>query len=153
MSQDYHDKIDDSGCYFCARQTDIEAHHIVPQRFNGSDSRENLVGVCERCHKKLERLYDKRFYEQLGITDEQGERHHHYPCAWCGDEQVDCKVEFKDGNTEWICLNCATRSVGGRRTVIEDTTGKYEHREQWVRYAEYPLQSMTPRGFEVTDDD
>jgi len=54
-------------CYLCGNPHDelFERHHIVPTRFEGSDEAKNLVDVCPTCHRKLERLYDHRFYEQL----------------------------------------------------------------------------------------
>ena len=59
-------------CYFCHEPDThlLEAHHIVPQRFGGSDDAENLVRVCPNCHERLERLYDGRFYDALGIETE-----------------------------------------------------------------------------------
>jgi hypothetical protein len=52
-------------CHFCSESGVTESHHIVPQRYDGSDRDENLVDVCPTCHEKLERLYDDRFYQQL----------------------------------------------------------------------------------------
>jgi len=56
-------------CYFCREDgpAALETHHIVPRRHNGSDREKNLVTVCANCHRKLEALYDKRFYEVLGV--------------------------------------------------------------------------------------
>lgn len=56
-------------CYFCLSEERevLEEHHVVPRRFDGSDDDENVVRVCPTCHQKLERLYDKRFYSELGI--------------------------------------------------------------------------------------
>ena len=59
-----------SGCYFCGGGEGVlESHHIVPQRFGGSDAGENLVDLCPTCHERLERLYNKRFYRSLGVGD------------------------------------------------------------------------------------
>ena len=54
-------------CYFClSEETEVlQEHHIVPRRFDGSDSTKNLVRLCPTCHEKIERLYDSRFYEEL----------------------------------------------------------------------------------------
>lgn len=76
----YRSKVDTSECHFCPRKDSVEVHHVVPRRFEGMDRRDNLVAVCERCHKKLEALYDKRFYEKLGIEDEKGSRESHIEC-------------------------------------------------------------------------
>lgn len=56
-----------SSCYFCpeTESTAIESHHIVPRRFGGSDTEENKVDVCANCHRKLEALYDTRFYKKI----------------------------------------------------------------------------------------
>jgi len=67
-------------CYFCGAFGGIEEHHVIPQRFGGPDTPENIVGLCETCHNKLERLYDTSFYEWFGIDDEQGERRFHTRC-------------------------------------------------------------------------
>jgi len=56
-------------CYFCDEPECLENHHIVPRRHGGSDRLENLVTVCPTCHRKLEKLYGRRFYERLGIPD------------------------------------------------------------------------------------
>jgi len=52
-------------CYFCGSDGPIETHHIVPDRYEGSDANQNLVDLCPTCHERLERLYDKDFYKQL----------------------------------------------------------------------------------------
>lgn len=58
-------------CYFCDNQDTelLETHHIVPRRFGGSNTADNLVDVCPTCHRKLERLYDNRFYHELGVEE------------------------------------------------------------------------------------
>jgi len=62
-------------CYFCLSEERhiLEEHHIVPRRFDGSDDNENLVRVCPTCHEKLERLYDSRFYDELGVENSDSE--------------------------------------------------------------------------------
>ena len=59
-------------CYICGRgHSDIlERHHIVPRRFGGSDGADNLVDLCPSCHRSLEKLYGKRFYDTLGVSSE-----------------------------------------------------------------------------------
>ena len=78
----YHNDGKRERCYFCPEDRNLDEHHIVPQRFGGSDSAVNVVTVCERCHDKLERLYDKRFYQHFNIEDEKGERLYHIQCRW-----------------------------------------------------------------------
>lgn len=56
-------------CFICgdSRTHVLETHHIVPRRYGGSDEDENLVRLCASCHNAVERLYDNRFYEELGV--------------------------------------------------------------------------------------
>lgn len=56
-------------CYFClSEETEVlEDHHIVPRRFGGGDGDENQVRLCPTCHRKIERLYNSRFYEEIGV--------------------------------------------------------------------------------------
>lgn len=76
----YYDGKKGSHCYFCGAFGGLEEHHIVPQRFGGSDSEGNIVPLCSQCHTKIERLYDKSFYEEFGIEDEEGKRQFHTTC-------------------------------------------------------------------------
>lgn len=66
-----------SGCYFCGSTVDIEEHHIVPQRFDGSDKASNTVDLCHDCHWKLERLYNKEFWEAIGVEDPRATQESH----------------------------------------------------------------------------
>jgi hypothetical protein len=58
-------------CFICGahRPNSIESHHIVPQRYGGSDAPENLVNLCSSCHSAIEKLYDDSFYDRLGVDD------------------------------------------------------------------------------------
>lgn len=58
-------------CAICgqANESSIETHHIVPQRYGGSDRPENLVKLCGSCHNAIERIYDDGFYRRLGSMD------------------------------------------------------------------------------------
>lgn len=58
-------------CYFCGNEdTEVhEEHHIVPERFGGTDQDRNLVQLCPTCHRKIERLYGPRFYTTLGVSE------------------------------------------------------------------------------------
>ncbi|WP_242695431.1 HNH endonuclease [Halomontanus rarus] len=57
----------DSHCFICSEGNDckLQKHHIVPRRYGGSDSEENLVTLCANCHRAVEALYDDRFYDRL----------------------------------------------------------------------------------------
>lgn len=60
-------------CYICGfgGRHLLEKHHIVPRRHGGGDGNENLVHLCPTCHRAVEKLYNHRFYAELGIVDEE----------------------------------------------------------------------------------
>lgn len=60
-------------CPFCEVSNPVvfERHHIVPRRFGGSNSEENLKTLCRNCHQVVENMYDDRFYRELGVLDEK----------------------------------------------------------------------------------
>jgi hypothetical protein len=86
----YHDGSKNRECYFCGVGPPLNEHHIIPQRFDGPDTKENIVELCDLCHQKIERLYNKSFYEWFGIEDESGERKYHRQCG-----NSDCKNRAK----------------------------------------------------------
>lgn len=71
---------DFTGCYFCGEEETIEQHHILPQRFDGSDRRSNIVDLCHDCHWKLERLYNKDFWNAVGVKDPRATKESHLTC-------------------------------------------------------------------------
>lgn len=45
---------DNNTCQMCKKKnTQMEVHHIVPKRLNGSNSIHNLITLCKSCHKKV----------------------------------------------------------------------------------------------------
>ena len=90
-----------SECYFCTSSADIEEHHIVPQRFDGSEAKSNKVDLCHECHWKLERLYNVDFWNAIGIDDPRATHESHVLCEAYG------------------CMNPAT----GKHTVSGDLSG------------------------------
>lgn len=99
----YNSSVRAERCFFCPARHGLQTHHLVPQRMNGSDLKENLVIVCGDCHDKLEKLYDRRFYERLGLSDDKGEERSHFACfiSDCRNGAV-CKVD--SGTAEhWFC--------------------------------------------------
>ena len=54
-------------CYVCGKRCPhlLETHHIVPRRHGGSNRSSNLVDLCPTCHRALEKIYDKSFYNTL----------------------------------------------------------------------------------------
>lgn len=103
----YNDDVSAERCYFCPTTHDLQTHHLVPQRKNGSNRKENLVIVCERCHKKLENLYNKRFYERLGLSDDKGEERTHFACRK-GDCRNGAVVAIKiRQDVGWYCWDCS----------------------------------------------
>jgi len=127
----HNDNVRSEQCYFCPRRDSLESHHIVPQRFNGSDSAENLVVVCERCHRKLERLYDARFYEGFGVEDHGKQRLSHIACR-----RRDCsntathkyRVTGEVGGTAmvYVCAECLAESdhAANATAIVDNVVGR-----------------------------
>lgn len=141
----YHSGTKRDTCYFCSAFGNIEEHHVVPQRFGGKDVETNIVGVCSPCHKKLERLYDKSFYEWFGVEDESGERRYHTICAWKNcNNQVTRKVGLAEskwyrtdngervyrGKPLYLCESCAwdrAEVYADRAHPLEDSNSPAEN--------------------------
>jgi len=62
---------DSKGCFICGEDNNqvIQEHHIVPRRHDGSDNSENIVRLCANCHQAVEKIYDKDFYEEIGVIN------------------------------------------------------------------------------------
>lgn len=60
-------------CFICGADNPnvLEEHHIVPRRYGGGNDAENLVTLCSNCHTTVEKLYDERFYHELGVEAEE----------------------------------------------------------------------------------
>ena len=43
-------------CVMCGKKGKLHAHHIVPVRISKDNSMNNLVSVCNECHRKLEEV-------------------------------------------------------------------------------------------------
>lgn len=42
-------------CQNCGSTVSLEAHHIIPYRISKDSSLDNLITLCDRCHKEFER--------------------------------------------------------------------------------------------------
>lgn len=116
-NSNYHGGQKRETCYFCHSGPPLREQHIIPQRFDGPDTADNLVELCDLCHQRIERLYDKRFYEWFGIDDEKGKRRFHRQC-----ETGDCghiatvkfalgRISSSGGGTALYCRPCAAKKV------------------------------------------
>lgn len=50
----------------------LEEHHIIPKRYGGSDTDDNLVTLCANCHKVIETVYDNEVWERINLTPAWG---------------------------------------------------------------------------------
>lgn len=92
-------------CYICGNKNRdvLEEHHIVPQRFGGSDDDENTVQLCSNCHTSLERLYDQRFYDKLGISKPEDSSDGRVVCEKDGCTSEDTSRIEGAGSRVWFC--------------------------------------------------
>ena len=56
-------------CAFCGRPIE-HYHHIVPRSKGGSDRPDNLIGVCEHCHKRIHTEKDSEMQDMLNKRGE-----------------------------------------------------------------------------------
>lgn len=98
----------EGNCHFCDETQRLQTHHIVPRRFDGSDAEENLVTVCPTCHDKLEALYNKRFYDAVGVVKDSEES---LPCGKEGCASTDTERYENEDVVVHLCDEHATCSV------------------------------------------
>lgn len=64
---------DDCKCMECGKSnTILEVHHIKPRRINGSNTLNNLITLCSKCHQKTEgkeEQYMQHYFNMLNSSD------------------------------------------------------------------------------------
>jgi hypothetical protein len=97
-----------SGCYFCGGGEGVlESHHIVPNRFGGSYESHNRVDLCPTCHEKLERMYNKRFYDELGITKDEKVHPDRPRCEFCNGSADGQVIVNRMLESKFCCDDCS----------------------------------------------
>lgn len=121
-------------CFICGEDNPnvLQTHHIVPSRHGGTDDSENLVRLCANCHQALERIYNARFYQELGLedggdNDRSGKEH---------DRGIPNNLAYKFANRY---LRYSYRSV----VVKEQAQIAFN---SWVRQQGYPEWDFDDRG-------
>ena len=63
-------------CGVCNKRLHLSVHHILPMSMGGSGERENGVGVCQKCHQRLDQraVTQHKFYPE-GIFWDRVEDH------------------------------------------------------------------------------
>lgn len=60
-------------CRECGKSNcKLEVHHIKPKRLNGSNTQDNLITLCEKCHQKTEgkeEQYMQHYFDILNSSD------------------------------------------------------------------------------------
>ena len=60
-------------CMECGKSnTVLEVHHIKPRRLNGSNTLDNLITLCSKCHQKtegVEERYMQHYFNMLNSSD------------------------------------------------------------------------------------
>ena len=64
---------DNCKCMECGKTNcKLEVHHINPRRLNGSNTLNNLITLCEKCHQKTEgkeELFKTKYFSLLNSSD------------------------------------------------------------------------------------
>lgn len=62
-------------CMECGKtNVKLEVHHIKPHRLNGSNTLNNLITLCSKCHQKtegVEEQYMQHYFEMLNTNDDK----------------------------------------------------------------------------------
>lgn len=62
-------------CMECGKSnTVLEVHHIKPRRLNGSNTLDNLITLCSKCHQKtegVEEQYMQHYFNMLDSSDDK----------------------------------------------------------------------------------
>lgn len=170
----YHRGSREDKCYFCGSGPPLEEHHVIPQRFDGPDSKENIVELCHLCHTRLEQLYDRSFYEWFGIEDKDGERKFHRQC-----QTADCKktvdvtmFNVRRQNLNHVCFKCANELYNRRELrymerskkcrsyhfsdeawdILEDMRGYRPDGSEWVELSDRELRAIGAENLEPVDN-
>jgi len=53
-------------CEICGQHypNAMNQHHLIPKRYGGSNSDDNLIVLCANCHSAIEQIYDRSFWEK-----------------------------------------------------------------------------------------
>lgn len=57
-------------CEICGRRFNLEVHHKIPRVKGGTDDRDNLIVLCDCCHKE-EHKQNRRTLQAIGIAKRQ----------------------------------------------------------------------------------
>lgn len=124
-------------CFICGddRPNSIETHHIVPRRYGGSDRDENLVDLCASCHSAIEKLYDDRFYQALGVESPADTGSVIYNQLHDGQEISNEDILYDERKCKFYRANISDRNYGPPKdkkltlTEINDepVTGEVSH--------------------------
>lgn len=59
----------DNRCFICGEDNPsvLQQHHAVPRRYGGEDTEANLYWLCANCHQAVEKIYNDKFYQKIGV--------------------------------------------------------------------------------------
>lgn len=57
-----------AACEICGADNNIETHHIIPRRYDGSDCEDNLVDLCRQCHRAIEEIYTDDVWDDINLS-------------------------------------------------------------------------------------
>lgn len=92
-------------CEVCGATSNLEEHHLLPQRYNGPDKEWNLVTLCEDCHNDIEGVYDSEFFTQLGLDSP--------------DSVPPDRVTFVDKGTQSVLADLSDQHYGADDKIHE----------------------------------
>lgn len=123
-------------CFICGEVNPnvLQRHHVVPRKYGGDDSAQNIVTLCANCHHAIEQLYDRRFYTRLKYALERDEKRSE---GGDGDQVVDVEREGETGLYRCpVCARTANRRgkpFESRQSVLHHIWGSHDDAHANVR--------------------
>ena len=126
-------------CFICGDDHErvLQRHHIVPKNYGGSDDPENLVTVCANCHQAIEKMHDRRFYNQLKYhfqSRQGGESLEHEDDS--GVQTIEVEKEQQTGLYRCpVCKRTSNRKgkpFEARQSVVQHIHGSHDRQHSNV---------------------
>lgn len=123
-------KRDSNTCQLCNKSNiKMEVHHIIPRRLNGSDTINNLICLCSKCHSKIsnnELSYVNQFIKIINAKPPVNFRHlHNIPKTHANDAIAICGLPINDLDIRQFKI----KPIRRKSKAKTDKVLKFKHRD------------------------
>jgi hypothetical protein len=129
---------------------DLDIHHIVPRRADGSDSVSNLLPVCRDCHSTLEKTQGNALERIQTGSDPNADIVEQRDALLARVEYLERLIRsgkiMELATEEFVRGELVTKQFGHRATTTTDSETAREEYEEWG-------DSITRTSMRVTESD